>query len=256
MNVRLVEVDLGELNAQVGTLNADYSRMKSEVADILADPEQAKLLGEHNSGALTVLLAKTDALVATFNRVLPVVNALRSEGLRRRRWKDLLSGVDAQTTEEELREKLLLRDLAHINMVEQGGADRWEEVSAAASKEALLEDSLEAMRLLWEAHMPMQVVEATAHSPRAMLIPAELQLTLEEHVIKTQMSASSPYATASLQPALKDWLRRLTAVQTTLTEYQKAETKWLYMEPLFGAEDIAYQMPEEWRAFQVGGGWG
>jgi len=99
----------------------------------------------------------------------------------------------------------------------------------------------------------MQIAEATAHSPQAMIIPAELQLTLEEHVIKTQMSASSPYATASLQPALKDWLRRLTAVQTILSEYQKAETKWLYMEPLFGAEDIAYQMPEEWRAFQVGG---
>jgi len=120
MNVRLVEVDLGELNSQVGTLNADYGRMKAEVADILADSEQAKLLGEHNSGALTVLLAKPDALVAIFNRVLPVVNALRSEGMRRRRWKDLLSGVDAQTTEEELREKLLVRDLAHMSMVAQG----------------------------------------------------------------------------------------------------------------------------------------
>lgn len=63
------------------------------------------------------------------------------------------------------------------------------------------------------------------------------------------MNISSPFATTML-PALKDWLQKLQKLQTIVDTYQKCVAKWAYLEPLFGAEDIAYQMPGEWRIFQ------
>lgn len=63
------------------------------------------------------------------------------------------------------------------------------------------------------------------------------------------MSISSPFA-QNLMSALKEWLQKLQHLQNIFDEYQKADTKWAYLEPLFSAEDIAYQMPDEWRMYQ------
>jgi dynein heavy chain len=78
----------------------------------------------------------------------------------------------------------------------------------------------------------------------------EVVAFIEEQIIKTQMHLSSPFASTML-PILKDWLQKLQRLQSVVDLYRKCVGKWTYLEPLFGAEDIAYQMAEEWRAFQV-----
>lgn len=68
-------------------------------------------------------------------------------------------------------------------------------------------------------------------------LSADMMMLLDEQLIKTQMSISSPYA-QNLLPELKEWLNKLLSLRSTLDVYHKAETKWLYLEPLFSAEDI------------------
>lgn len=72
---------------------------------------------------------------------------------------------------------------------------------------------------------------------------------IEEQIIKTQMNIYSPYSSAML-PALNDWLQKLQRLKSIIDTYQKSASKYSYLDPLFAAEDIAYQMPDEWRTFQ------
>eukprot|EP00976_Prorocentrum_cordatum_P077484 1182711-Prorocentrum_minimum.AAC.1 len=74
----------------------------------------------------------------------------------------------------------------------------------------------------------------------------ETQVLLDDQIVKTQSMRSSPYIGA-FEEQVKAWNSKLSLIQEIMDEWMKCQGGWLYLEPIFGSEDIMQQMPAEGR---------
>ena len=74
-------------------------------------------------------------------------------------------------------------------------------------------------------------------------------MQLDDHIVKAQAMAASPFA-APFQEQLTPWTAKLTRLQDTLDNWLKCQAKWIYLEPIFGSEEIMKQIPKEGQAFR------
>lgn len=150
---------------------------------------------------------------------------------------------------------------------------RLDEISAAAAKEYSMEKAIAKMKEDW-ADMTFELVpyrETVSNlsscvgidfkflSKIFLIIPQgvkilssvdEIQLLLDDHVIKAMTMLGSPYI-KPLEQEAREWSNRLQMIQEILDEWLKVQATWLYLEPIFGSEDIIAQMPEEGRKFAI-----
>ena len=69
----------------------------------------------------------------------------------------------------------------------------------------------------------------------------EAQLLLDEHTVKTQAMKSSPFA-APIYEALVEWEKKLALIEGVLDEWLVCQMKWIYLEPVYGSEEILKQV--------------
>ena len=62
--------------------------------------------------------------------------------------------------------------------------------------------------------------------------------------------AASPFA-KPFEDRLNPWLAKLTRLQDILDSWLKCQSSWIYLEPIFGAEEIMRQIPVEGAAFRA-----
>lgn len=162
--------------------------------------------------------------------------------MRVHHWKRILCDSDL---DEEAQKNLIVKDLLKMKIEDQS---KYEEISVLANKEMVLEETLESMRKQWK-DVTISHFRDPITGNYEMEFRTDIIAFIEEQIIKTQMNIYSPYSSAML-PTLKDWLQKLQRLKSIIDTYQKSAAKRTYLDPLFVAEDIAYQMPEEWRTFQ------
>ena len=59
----------------------------------------------------------------------------------------------------------------------------------------------------------------------------------------------SPYI-KPIEKECKDWEHKLKYAQSLLDQWVNCQRTWMYLEPIFGSEDIMRQLPQEGRRFQ------
>eukprot|EP01047_Picozoa_sp_COSAG01_P001177 COSAG01_NODE_25_length_37050_cov_211.559119_13_plen_3716_part_00 len=200
-------------------------------------------------GPTAVATAVQDRL-EKFKEHIPLVEYLCHPGLRDRHWdkfKDIV-GYDIKPN-----------DYTTLSSVSEGNRlqpylKKFEEVSFAASKEYNLEKSLDNMAADW-TEMVVPFVQYRDTDLSIVGNMDDIQMVLDDHIVKTQTMKSNSFI-GPFEDRTKDWEKTLLLLQDILDIWLAVQATWMYLEPIFGSEDIMKQMPAEGAMFQtVDGYW-
>ena len=204
--MKVNDVDTEEITTRLESL-----KQKFEETDSFLNSSSNSNSDAFAKDTLDQLLPKIQKVVKTFSETLPLVKALRAEGMKERHWRDILA--ETQVT-EEMRENLLVKDLVSLDLTMK--KEKCEEISIIAGKELILETNLETMKNQWKDKI---IKYERVNDERKFTIPEEILLLLEDQIIRSQMTLSSPFS-AMLAEDLKNWLGKLQSLQRIFNLYQ------------------------------------
>ncbi|KAI8464307.1 MAG: dynein heavy chain and region D6 of dynein motor-domain-containing protein [Monoraphidium minutum] len=185
------------------------------------------------------------AKVAAFQAHVPLLVAVCNPGLRDRHWAAVAeaAGFEVHRDEATSLKRLLEGGLAeHVA--------RLTEISDAASREAAIQRALDKMAADWER---LAFELGPWRETGTFILKGgpieEAQMLLDDHVVKAQAMASSP-ASRPFAERIGPWEAKLRLFQDMLEEWLRCQGKWLYLQPIFGAEEIMRHIPREGGAFR------
>ncbi|KAJ3342735.1 Dynein heavy chain 7, axonemal [Gonapodya sp. JEL0774] len=186
----------------------------------------------------------TKEQIEAFKVNLPLVAVICNPGMRPRHWDQISEIVrfDFHPDESTSLSMVLDKNLTAY-------MDQLESVGATASKEFSFEKALKKMREDWQA-IELSLIDYRDTGTQILSAVDEVQSMFDDHIVKTQAMRSSPFIKA-FETETRGWEAKLIRMQETLDEWLKVQATWLYLEPIFGSEDIMRQMPNEGRKFQA-----
>ncbi|NXC38348.1 DYH3 protein, partial [Penelope pileata] len=229
MNGFLQKLDADEITEEIGNMWRTMYKLSKSFPD-LPGPRR--------------LAESTKYKLDKFKQHLPVLSIACNRGIKERHWEQISEIVGCEV---KLNETTTL-----LNMLEFGLSkyiDQLEPIGAAATKEFSLEKSIEKMKLEW-VNMQFNVVKYRDSDNSILSAVDDIQLLLDDHIVKTQTMSGSPYIKA-VEAECRAWEAKLTLMQDIIDSWLKCQATWLYLEPIFSSEDIIAQMPEEDRKFRV-----
>ncbi|XP_072798825.1 dynein axonemal heavy chain 3 isoform X1 [Vicugna pacos] len=179
-----------------------------------------------------------------FKQHIPILSISCNPGMKDRHWQQISEIVGSEIKPTEM--------TCLSNMLEFGFGkfiEKLEPIGATASKEYSLEKNLEKMKLDW-INMTLSFVKYRDTDTSILCAVDDIQLLLDDHVIKTQTMCGSPFI-KPIEAECRKWEEKLVRVQEILDAWLKCQATWLYLEPIFSSEDIIAQMPEEGRKFAI-----
>ena len=179
-----------------------------------------------------------------FNEQVPLIEYLAHPGLRDRHWDKMGEIVGYSIKPDEF---TTLRTVTEQRL--EQFLPQFEEISFAASKEYNLEKSLDTMLSEWQdIETPFAHYRDTEWS--IMGNTEEIQMQLDDHIVKTQTMKSNTFI-GPFEERTKEWEKTVLKIQDVLDMWLKVQVTWMYLEPIFGSEDIMKQMPKEGAMFQT-----
>ncbi|XP_042639137.1 dynein axonemal heavy chain 3 [Orycteropus afer afer] len=229
MNGPLYLLNAEEIAEEIGTM----WRMMYKLTKTLVDLPAPRRLAEN-------VKIKIDK----FKQHIPILRISCNPGMKDRHWQQISEIVGYEIKPNET--------TCLQNMLEFGFGkfvEKLEPISAAASKEYSLEKNLEKMKLDW-INMVFSFVKYRDSDTSILCAVDDIQLMLDDHIIKTQTMCGSPFI-KPIEAECRKWEEKLVRVQEILDAWLKCQATWLYLEHIFSSEDIVAQMPEEGRKFAI-----
>ena len=182
--------------------------------------------------------------VTGFGGELTLDRCARNPGLRERHWKEMSEELGFPVKADasfSLTRALQLELPKHIESIER--------YSDFASKEFSLERTLDQMLVNWQG-VSFETTPWRDTGSSILKGTEETQMLLDDQIVKTQSMRSSPYI-GPFEDRVKLWEKKLSTIQEVLDQWLKMQSGWLYLEPIFGSDDIMQQMPPEGRKFRT-----
>jgi dynein heavy chain len=190
------------------------------------------------------LAMNTKEQLEKFKIHIPLIHTLCNPGLRERHWKEIsqIIGYRFQPDDSTNLSSVLERNFsAYMTQLE--------EISTIAAKEHSFEKAFEKMLTEWKG---IEFVITSYRDTGTTILSSvdDIQTLLDDHIVKTQAMRGSPFI-KPFEVETKAWEVKLLTMQEILDEWLKFQMSWLYLEPIFGSDDIMRQMPTEGKRFGV-----
>lgn len=178
-----------------------------------------------------------------FRVYIPILESICRQGLNERHWEQISQELGEKIYPKKYPSLSTMVDLDIVKI-----QDKLEEISNAAGKEYDLNMQLIKMQDEWK-DMRFDITRYRDSDVYILASLDDVQALLDDHVLKVQAMRGSPYIVA-LGKRAEDWEHKLISMQDILDVWLKVQATWMYLEPIFGSEDILRQMPTEGRNFK------
>ena len=179
-----------------------------------------------------------------FKPKVPLLVALRMEGMEERHWKEI-----SAKTKKQIDPKVPGFNFEWV--VEHGFMQDvvvCQEVGERASREFRIKKQLSEMQVKWE-DLSFKTVpyKNTTHS----LIQGfdEVETVLDEHLSSTGAMIVNPY-NKFYENDIIEWKDKMVMVSYAVDEWRRFQGKWAYLQPIFDGGDISRHLPEEAHKFK------
>ena len=180
---------------------------------------------------------------SSFRENMPVIRSLASKALKERHWIDISNMMESTI---DIDDELSLRYLLDIGVIAK--MEDINTMCAAAEKEYALEKSLAAMKSEWSlVEFAMRSYKETGTFVAGGA--DEIMALLDDHIVKTQTMRGSPFI-KPIEGSCRKWEDTLKYAVTLIEEMIACQKNWMYLEPIFGSDDIKKQLPTESKRFQ------
>jgi dynein heavy chain len=191
-----------------------------------------------------------------FQKFVPLCLALRSPGMRDRHWEKISAdtgltvpraGDVAAENEEGDMEVFSLEKLVESGAFEEARAEAMFKVSEIAGKEYAIETAIEKMVAEWEG-VDLEVREYRETETYVVRVDETVTQMLDDHIVMAQAMSFSPFK-KPFEARIHEWERTLSMTSEVLDEWLALQRAWMYLEPIFGSDDIMEQLPLEGKRF-------
>ena len=203
-------------------------------------PKEGEQVGA-NGGPAAVAL-KLRELTDEFKVNVPIIQALGSKAIQKRHWEKISDRLGDNIVPDKM---LTLQKLINLGMGKKLEAVL--EITAVAEKEFGLEKALKAMEDEWNG-MSFECLSYRETGTFVIKGTDDILGLLDDHIVKIQTLLGSPYVRGIIKLA-RSWEKKLQYTQAVIDEWLKVQRTWMYLEPIFGSDDIMRQMPKEGRRF-------
>ncbi|XP_067685210.1 dynein axonemal heavy chain 3-like [Haliotis asinina] len=187
--------------------------------------------------------ATIKAKLEKFKINMPLINALCNPGIKARHWDMMNEKVGFNMTPNEQTPLLEV-----LQMGLEKYLDELMDISSQASKEFALEKALSKMKTEWESvHFNFVAYKDSGISILSAF--DEIQVLLDDHIVKTTTMKGSPFI-GPFELEVNEWDHKLHRMRDILDSWLKVQSAWLYLEPIFGSQDIRNQIPVEGKMFE------
>ncbi|XP_018599950.2 dynein heavy chain 2, axonemal [Scleropages formosus] len=185
------------------------------------------------------IVETTKTKIEQFKRTIPLITDLRNPAMRDRHWNQIKFEVQSpfdQTGPDFTLEKIVALGL-------EQHAEKISEISAAASKELSIEQSLEGIVKTWEETV-LDIVPYKDKGHYRLRGTEEVFQALEDNQVTLSTMKASRFVRA-FDKEVDHWERCLSLVLEVIEMILIVQRQWMYLENIFLGEDIRKQLPRE-----------
>ncbi|KAI8420031.1 hypothetical protein MSG28_008627 [Choristoneura fumiferana] len=195
-------------------------------------------LDVNNLPAPMKLCAQAVAELKEWRPNVQMAHIMCNPALVQRHWDEmsLIAGFELTPTAGTT-----LRKIINFDLWDQ--LDQYEIISVAATKELALITNLNKMIAEWTDIC----FKTSPYKDTGIFILSgldDIQSVLDDHIVKTIGMRGSAFV-KPFESQVKTWYEKITRVNSTIDEWGKVQSQWLYLLPIFSSKDIVAQMPEE-----------
>ncbi|KAI9209204.1 dynein heavy chain and region D6 of dynein motor-domain-containing protein, partial [Polychytrium aggregatum] len=196
---------------------------------------------KNDTGCLAVATQVKDEM-DQFKPYLPLIQALRNPGMRDRHWDKLSEDLGIKLRPDA---DFTLTDVLNLKLLER--VDTITKVCDIAGKEYSIEAALDKMDAEWRS-IQLDILPYKDTGTFIMRASEETVRLLDDHIVMTQSMSFSPFKKPFAE-RITLWESKLKTVQEVLEAWMQCQRSWLYLEPIFGSDDIVTQLPVESKRF-------
>jgi dynein heavy chain len=170
------------------------------------------------------------------------------ESLLPRHWTKIFSELGL-TYDEKKPTIVRLKTLIDNGLFDPKNLDAMDEVCGTAGKEFSLLRGMESMEEEW-ASMDFSLQPYKETGTVILQGQGVIEEILDDQIVRTQAMRGSRFI-GPFKERIEAWEVKLRLLEEIMTNWQKTQNVWLYLEPIFSSPDIRKQMPAEAKRFKV-----